>query len=158
MAADHWGDAVIPGTERLLQRLEGVKRSAAGWRARCPACGGQGRKVAIAEAQDRVLLYCFAGCRGQDIIDAVGLQWADLMPARHWPTSPEERAKDRRALREAGWSAAVSVLTLESKIVQLAAHHLSDGQALSSGDAMRLALAIERIDHASAVMVEPRHG
>lgn len=144
--------------EVLLQRLDGVKRAGAGWRARCPACGGQSRKLSIAEADDRVLLYCFAGCSGEDIITAVGLRWADLMPPRHWPESPGERANARRVIREASWSAAIPVLALESKIALIAARHLAGGQRLSPEDEARLADAVRRIDHASAVLTEARHG
>ena len=33
-------------------------------------------------ADGRVLLHCFGGCATQDVLDAVGLDWSDLMPPR----------------------------------------------------------------------------
>lgn len=154
----HRGAPDVTHAEVLLERLDGVKPAGRGWRARCPACGGPSRKLSIAEDGARVLVYCFAGCSGNDIISSVGLQWADLMPPRNWPESPEERSKARRAIREAGWSAAISVLALESKIALIAARHVAGGQCLAAADEARLADAVKRIDHASVVLVEARHG
>ena len=64
--------------EPLLQRLDAVQKSGNGWRARCPACGGTSRKVSITEADDRVLVYCFGGCKVEEVLAAVGLSWADI--------------------------------------------------------------------------------
>lgn len=138
----------------LLHRLDGVQRSGAGWRARCPACGGRSRKLSIAEADDRVLVHCFGGCRGDEVLGAVGLRWADLMPPRSWPQTPEEQRRARRAIREAGWSSALSVLALEAKVVQIAGRQLAAWKPLSQEDDERLVQAVERIDHAANVMVE----
>lgn len=139
----------------LLDRLDGVQVQGKGWRSRCPACGGQSRKLSIAESGNRVLVHCFGGCEAVNVLSAVGLAWADIMPPRHWPQSPEERRHARRAIRESGWAAALSVLALESKVALIAArdiHHL--GGLQSSADLERLALAVERIDNAAAVLVE----
>lgn len=140
--------------EPLLQRLEAVQKSGKGWRARCPACGGRSRKLSVTELDGRVLLYCFGGCRAIEVLEAVGLRWADVMPPRHWPETAEERRKARRAVREAGWASALSVLTLEAKIVQMAAHELSNVGGLEPVDIARLGQAVERIDHCANVLVE----
>lgn len=140
--------------EPLLQRLDGVQKSASGWRARCPACGGKSRKVSIAERDGRVLLHCFAGCRAEDVLAAVGLSWADIMPPRTWPESPEERRQARRALRESAWAAALATLATEATIVRMASAQVARWQPLSEEDDARLALACERIDKAAAVLVE----
>jgi len=140
--------------EPLLQRLEGVQPSGNGWRARCPSCGGRSRKLSIAESGGKVLVHCFGGCRGDEVIGAVGLTWADLHPPRSWPMSHEEQRRARRALREAGWAAALEVLAVEATIVRLASAQLARWQPLSEEDDARLALACERIDKAAAVLVE----
>jgi len=101
-----------------------------------------------------VLVHCFAGCAAADVLTAVGLGWKDIMPPRAWPQSPEEQRRASRAIREAGWSAALAVLSLESKVVALAArdiHHL--GGLQSSRDLERLNLAVERIGTASATLI-----
>lgn len=139
----------------LLHRLDGVQRAGTGWRARCPACDGRSRKLAITESDGRVLIHCFGGCAAADVLAAVGLRWADIMPPRTWPLSREEQRRARRAIQQTGWSAALAVLSLESKIVALAArdiHHV--GGLQSSADLDRLNLAVERIATASATLID----
>lgn len=140
--------------EPLLQRLDAVQKSGNGWRARCPSCGGRSRKVAITESGGRVLVHCFAGCRAIEVLESVGLGWPDVMPPRTWPDSPEERRAQRRAIREAGWVSALSVLALESKVALFAARELHLVGGLSVEDGKRLAEAVQRIDHAANVLVE----
>ena len=156
-SAQGWQGNFTPADARLLlSRLEGVKRAGKGWRARCPACGGGSRKVSIAESDGRVLVHCFGGCEAVDVIAAAGLQWADLYPPRHWPETPEERRRARRAIREAGWASALGVLALEAKVVQIAAHEHLGGLPVSGDDYLRLVEAVERIDNAAGVLVEVR--
>ncbi|KAF1690192.1 DNA primase [Pseudoxanthomonas taiwanensis] len=142
--------------EPLLQRLEGVQKSGNGWRAKCPACGGRSRKLSIAEREGRVLLHCFGGCKAIEVLEAVGLGWADIMPPRHWPESPEERRQARRAIREAGWASALSVLSMEATIVHIAAAKLLRDEPLDWNDYCRLVKAEERIGNARAALVEDR--
>ena len=139
----------------LLSRLDGVQRAGSGWRARCPACGGKSRKVSVAESGDRVLVHAFCGCPADAVLAAVGLNWADLHPPRTWPPSREESRRARRAIQQAGWSTALAVLALESKIVAIAARdiHLVGGLQ-SSRDLDRLNLAVERIAAASSVLID----
>lgn len=141
--------------EPLLSRLDGVQRAGNGWRARCPACGGKSRKVSIAESGERVLVHAFCGCRAEDVLGAVGLSWADLHPPRSWPLSREEQRKARRAIQQAGWAAALAVLSLESKVIAIAARDIHTlGGLQSSSDLDRLALAVERIGSAAAVLID----
>lgn len=141
--------------EPILSRLEGVQKTGSGWRARCPACEGRSRKLSITESDGRVLIHCFAGCAAADVLAAVGLRWADIMPPRSWPPSRDEQRRASRAIREAGWAAAVAVLSLESKIVALAANDIHRlGGLQSSRDLDRLNLAVERIGAASATLID----
>lgn len=141
----------------LLDRLDGVQVQGKGWRARCPACGGRSRKVSVAESGGKVLVHCFAGCRAEDVIGAVGLTWADLHPPRSWPMSREEQRRARRALRESAWAAALEVLRVEAQIVNVAAYEIHClGGLQSSSDLARLQLACERIADAANVLTEAR--
>jgi len=102
-----------------------------------------------------VLVHCFAGCAAADVLTAVGLGWKDIMPPRSWPLSREEQRRARRAIQQSGWSAALAVLSLESKIVALAARDIHQlGGLQSSRDLDRLNLAVERIGAASATLID----
>ena len=64
----------------ILERLEGVKATGKGrWMACCPAHADSSPSLSIRETEDgRVLLYDFAGCETQAVLDALGLGLSDL--------------------------------------------------------------------------------
>jgi hypothetical protein len=65
--------------EKLFGRLEGVRTCGKGkWQAKCPAHDDRLPSLAISEAQDKILIHCFAGCSPTDVLDAVGLELGDL--------------------------------------------------------------------------------
>ena len=67
--------------DELLERLEGVKRSASGFVARCPAHDDHRQSLSIGEGDNGcILLTCFAGCETADVMAALGLGLADLYP------------------------------------------------------------------------------
>jgi len=71
--------------EELLDsaQLEGVRKQAGGYLARCPAHKDHTPSLSIGEGDDgRVLLHCWAGCETRAIVAAMGLRWSDLFPAR----------------------------------------------------------------------------
>lgn len=142
--------------EALLQRLDAVQKSGNGWRARCPACAGTSRKLSVAESGGRILVHCFSGCRGDDVLAAVGLSWADLQPPRHWPHSREEREHARRAIREAGITSAVEVLALEAAVIEAAGRELQGWHCLSVEDDKRLSEAVERVFNARSILSRPQ--
>jgi hypothetical protein len=140
--------------EPLLQRLDGVQKSGTGWRAKCPACGGHSRKVSITEVVGKVLLHCFGGCEAVDVLTAVGLTWADVMPPRHWPASPDERRRARRAIREVGWSSALSQLAYAAKVILFAGQKFKRWQPLDEADDVTLSQAVAIVDGAANIFVE----
>ena len=70
--------------ERLLSRLDGVKRGGdRQWSARCPAHEDRNASLSVSVGDGgRALVKCHAGCKTEDIVAAVGLKMADLMPPR----------------------------------------------------------------------------
>ncbi len=142
--------------ESLLQRLVHVQRQGEGYRARCPSCGGTSRKLAVTARAGRVLVHCFAGCRTDDVLAAVGLRWADLHPPRNWPQSPEDRERARQAIRDAGMASAVEVLALEGAVIEAAGRQLQGWQTLSAEDDSRLSAAVERVASARAILSRPQ--
>ncbi len=68
-------------TQRVLDRLKGVKRNSNGWTARCPGHDDRRNSLSIGTGEnERVLIKCFAGCELSAIIQALGLDHADLFP------------------------------------------------------------------------------
>lgn len=146
--------SVTSPLQELLSMLEGVVRTGKGWRARCPHCGGNGRKLAIAEGDNGLLLVNCFSCRDTHaVLAAVGLTVADLFAKRIRDQSPEGRRAARQAFKQTAWAAALGVVGREAKIISIAAHDLAAGLALNDTDADRLALAIERIDAARELLV-----
>ena len=76
---------------RVLNRLEVVSETGSGWQALCPAHDDHSPSLHVAEGEDgRCLLHCFAGCRTESVVDALGLKMSDLFsggPRRRRPSS-----------------------------------------------------------------------
>ncbi len=140
--------------EPLLQRLEGVQKSGKGDRAKCPSCGGQSRKLSITQVDNRVLLHCFGGCKAIEVLEAVGLSWADIMPPRNKPESPQERRELSRIAREGALVAALPELAHAAAVVRLAAMALVRDEALDWDDYCTLVKAEEVIGNARTFFCE----
>ncbi len=142
--------------DSLLSRLEGAKMHGKGYRARCPACGGNSAKLSVTEADTgTVLLHCFGGCVPADVLAAVGLRLGDLFPERLRPMTDAERREARDRARLAGWHAALEVLCKEAAIVHLAQQQLARGEPLNDADEARLHVAEQRIANARNVLCPP---
>jgi hypothetical protein len=69
--------------ELILGNLKNVKRRGKGWTARCPAHDDHRNSLSISEGDDqRILLYCHAGCGPEAIVKALGIGMRDLFPTR----------------------------------------------------------------------------
>lgn len=75
----------------LLHRLENVKRAAGGWVARCPGHDDrvQSLKIDLARDDERILLFCHAGCETQSILDALGMSMSDLFSSESSQSGPK---------------------------------------------------------------------
>jgi len=121
---------------RVLDRLERVHKAAPNrWRAICPVHENKNRtqSLAIRELGDgTVLLRCFAGCGVAEILDKLGLQFADLFPDNyHPPAEPRgsQRPNHWHMLREA-----VQSLHSECLVVALCAEEIAVGNIISKHD------------------------
>ncbi|OIQ87717.1 hypothetical protein GALL_304300 [mine drainage metagenome] len=85
----------------LLPRLNEVRkapaRSSAGiiaaWRAACPVCGGHGRPLSLGVKSDGGAVgHCFGGHDFVEVLDALGLDWSDILPDRPWYPSHARHA------------------------------------------------------------------
>lgn len=80
--------AADPMRELVLPRLGGVKKSGAGFMARCPAHDDGTASLSIGTGRDQpVVLKCQTGCDPDDILARLGLTWAELCK----PRDPHER-------------------------------------------------------------------
>src|SRR5262245_13660350 len=66
----------------LLARLKNLVRLESGWSASCPAHGDERNSLSVAYGNGRWLLYWHAGCDFQTIIDALGIEAAELFDER----------------------------------------------------------------------------
>lgn len=67
--------------ERVLSRLEGVRASGEGHKARCPAHEDRQPSLSISRGSDgRVLLKCHTGCSFEAVVEKMGLTPPDLFP------------------------------------------------------------------------------
>lgn len=127
--------------EKLLPRLEQVRKTGdRKWAAICPSHADRRPSLSIREADDGIiLLRCWSGCGGIDVIEAVGLRAADLFPRsseNRRPLRPGERWIPRDAL--AG-------IALEALVVAVAGEQLMGGNPLTRRDLDRIATAAGRL-------------
>ncbi|MGI8477528.1 MAG: hypothetical protein ACR2OO_14330, partial [Thermomicrobiales bacterium] len=78
--------SALPKDERpidlVLSRLDNVKKVGGGYMASCPVHDDKKASLSIKEGDDgKVLLDDFAGCETEAIVDAIGLEMADLFVA-----------------------------------------------------------------------------
>lgn len=70
-------------TEDFTARLRNVKRSGDGYVACCPAHEDKHQSLSVSTGTDgRILVKCHAGCEAEDIVAALRLTLADLMPEK----------------------------------------------------------------------------
>lgn len=74
-----------------------VRASSGGWITNCPAHDDSHASLSFTEEGDgKILLYCHAGCRPEDIVTSLGLTMRDLFPAdqEHVYTYRDEQGED----------------------------------------------------------------
>lgn len=80
--------------ELLLSKLPHAKRQGKEWAARCPAHEDKRPSLSITEGEGgRVLVHCHAGCTPEEIVAALGMKLADLMPPAPARPSPAPKRK-----------------------------------------------------------------
>jgi len=78
--------------EQLANLFERSSREGKAWRARCPVHKSTGLTLAIYADDDRCNVHCFAGCKSDDILKAVGLTWKDTLYEDKTLSPAEKRA------------------------------------------------------------------
>jgi hypothetical protein len=131
----------------VLSRLDGFKLRESGrdrWRSCCPAHGGSNPSalsIGIG-SDDTVLLRCWSGCDVDQVVQALGLDLADLFPMKREFGHGVPPPKRRRLLSAAQ---CLEVVSFECLLVWVAARNLAAGHPLTDVDLHRLDVAAERI-------------
>lgn len=64
--------------EEFLDKLEGVRPGGNGYVALCPAHDDREASLGVTEADNGLLVTCYAGCQTSDVLEALGLTFRDL--------------------------------------------------------------------------------
>ena len=129
--------------ETLISRLDGVKETGHGkYVARCPAHDDKSPSLAVKECGDgRILIHDFAGCETEDVLAAIGLTFADVMPERIGAEHRYKPIKSRFDARQV-----LECISHEAMVVCILAEQLAD--IASEKDSERLLIAASRINAA----------
>ena len=124
----------------ILGKLQGViDRGSGRYYAVCPAHDDRSPSLSVNTGDDgRILLYCFAGCSAESILQALGLTWSDLYPDR-WEASRQA------AHHGAGRLPKVDPLEVDRWILKIAVGRLRSGKALNLEDEARVQVARQRL-------------
>jgi hypothetical protein len=117
----------------ILDRLEGVRKSGAGWIAKCPAHEDRSPSLSVKEGQRGVMLRCFAGCSFAAITEALGLRQSDLFYESL--SAPQKQQRAAKAILKGVCAESLQVLIAASTI----------GQPLNDVDRVRLKTAVTRL-------------
>lgn len=90
------GAQVMTPVDSVLSKLPDARPNGSGWIARCPAHDDGRASLSVGVGDDgRALVHCHAGCAPEDIVGAMGLTLADLMPCHDRRPYPSPRAATR---------------------------------------------------------------
>ena len=126
--------------DKVLCCLEKVRKTGQGqYLACCPAHADKSPSLAIREIDDgRTLIHCFSGCSTLEILSAIGMTFADLMPE---PIG----IHIKREKRPFAVADALRCIAFEALVVMCAAKYLSNGKPLPKSELERLMKSVERI-------------
>jgi len=79
----------------FVAKLDGARKAHKGWTARCPAHHDTTASLTVAEgAKQAIVVHCFAGCRTEAIVAALGLSMSDLSNGHEWEAAYEYLRED----------------------------------------------------------------
>ena len=90
--------ALMTALDLVLERLEKVRKRGERWSACCPAHADRHPSLSVGVGHEgKVLLKCFAGCRVEDIVRALGLEVSALFDDQRGGPSPSGGRQGRQA-------------------------------------------------------------
>ena len=128
--------------EALLSRLHKVKGKGGSFVACCPAHPDKSPSLAIRQADERILLHCFAGCSVPDIVGAIGMEMGDLF-------QEEQKWHRQKPIKRTFYATdLMKIIDREALIVVVAAIDMAGGKKLNETDSDRLRVAAQRMEEA----------
>jgi len=130
--------------DMVLDRLAGYKLRPNGtdrWRACCPAHGGSNPSALSIGLGNNgaVLLRCWSGCDAEAVVDALGLEIADLFPPRE---SSAGKPQQRRLITA---NQALELLDGEMTLAIVCASDMAQGKTLDEPTRERLLRSAARV-------------
>jgi len=127
--------------DTLLSRVHKLKKTGdSKWLSCCPAHDDKSPSLSIKLADDRILIYCFAGCDVSSIVGGLGLELSDLMPESKRHSRPDnKRPKFNK-------SEMFDRIAEESSILVIGIRQISSGTPLNDDDMARVIKAEKIID------------
>lgn len=132
--------------ESIISHLQKVRRGGRGrWTACCPAHADRSPSLSIRELDDgRILLHCFGGCEIGAVVQALGIELADLFP----PGDDWDHRKYAHVKHTIHPIDVLRIMANEATIVMIIAHDIAAGVIPTDADLARAKLAQERIEEA----------
>ena len=131
--------------ENLVVYLGQVKKTHSGWMACCPAHDDSSPSLSIKQANDRILMHCFAGCSVGSITAALGLNMGDLF-SRSSRFTRRPKIRNDELIRRVLYNEIIYSAVYEKELQSVG--------ALSNLDTMRLHLAKSRVVKARGMVNE----
>ena len=127
--------------DSLIARLAGVRRTGHGrWVATCPSHADKRPSLSVRELDDgTVLVNCFAGCGAAEVLDACGLGYDALFPAK----SIDQVNRVRRPVFR---DDVFDLIRFEASIVWSIGCDLHKGKTITEQDYQRLGQAISKLE------------
>ena len=127
--------------DTLLSKLDKVRNTGSGkWLACCPAHNDKSPSLSIKQTDEgKILIHCFSGCSVSDIVAAVGMDLADLMPVRVTYKKGKKPPKFNK-------NELFDRVVFDSIILSLAVNQLLSGEPLSIDDLAQVMKAKNTID------------
>lgn len=126
--------------ERILDRLEGVRRNGKRYEAKCPAHEDKSPSLSVEELGNKVLIHCFAGCDTSEVMRAINLEMKDLFTDSGMSISEKiayKREKEKQKYKD--------IFNGEMLVIKLVRNDLTNGKQLTEADQQRLNEAIRRV-------------
>lgn len=155
--------------EGILEKLDRVTQSGTEYKALCPAHEDSTPSLSIRQEGEKILLHCHAGCKQEEILSALGLEWGDLFQEMNFHSSAhiykrfieltELTPGDRQVLEDRGlseeWIQAGFYRSLSSPVTRKSVQRLSDefGQSLETVPGFTLSSGVPRLKQTSGILL-----